>query len=294
VSEYLVAPIDPVSAITAICEIYADPALAELGRSFACVGAKGGVGSSTIAHNLAWAVAGIGAEVILADMDVPFGTAALDFNLEPAHGIADAIGDAERLDEVLLERLLTRCSDHLNLLAAPGRLEAGAEVEPEATERLLRVAQSTSPFLVLDVPHVWAPWVMSTLIAADEVVITAIPDLANLRNAKNIVAFLQDARPDHPPPKLLLNQIGMPKRPEIKAADFAEALQIEPIASLSFEPHLFGTATNKGQMIAQTSATSPSAKAFESLARELTGRSAPRRRRNAVPGISSLLRLLWR
>jgi pilus assembly protein CpaE len=294
VSEYLVAPIDPVSVITAICEIHADPAAEVLGRSFAFIGAKGGVGSSTIAHNLAWAVADLGAGAILADMDVPFGTAALDFNLEPAHGIAEAVEGIERLDDVLLERLLTRCGDRLDLLAAPGRLDAGADFELDASERLLRVAQAASPFLILDVPHVWAPWVKSVLTTTDEVVITAIPDLANLRNAKNIMAFLQDARPDQPPPKLLLNQVGVPKRPEIKASDFAEALQVEPVASLSFEPNLFGTAANNGQMIAQTSPKSPSAKAFAALARELTGRTAPKRRRNAVPGIGPLLRLLRR
>jgi pilus assembly protein CpaE len=294
VSEYLVAPTDPRSLVGAVCAIYADPTAAPLGRTFACIGAKGGVGSSTVAHNLAWAVAALKTDVILADLDAAFGTAALDFNVEPAGGLAEATKDAERLDQILLERLLIRSGEHLNLLTAPGRLDCGAELGPAAVEQLLQVAQTAAPFLVLDLPHVWTPWMQSILAAADEVIITAMPDLANLRNAKNLVAFLQEARPDQPPPKLLLNQVGTPKRPEIKASDFAEALQIEPVASLSFEPHLYGTAANKGQMIAQTSPTSSPARAFEALARELTGRSAPKRRGGALPGIGSLLRLLRR
>ena len=58
------------------------------------------------------------------------------------------------------------------------------------------------------------------LTQADEVVITAVPDLANLRNAKNIVDMLKKIRPNDTPPQLILNQVGMPKRPEIIAGRF--------------------------------------------------------------------------
>ena len=84
VSEYIVAPFDPISIIAAISRLYLDAGANKLGRSFAFIGAKGGVGSSTIAHNVASTIArAYGRDVILADLDLPFGSASLGFNLDP-------------------------------------------------------------------------------------------------------------------------------------------------------------------------------------------------------------------
>ena len=65
----------------------------------------------------------------------------------------------------------------------------------------------------------------------------------------------------------------MPKRPEIKPADFAKALEDEPLAIIPFEPQLFGTAANNGQMIAEVSAGHKTAEMFRQLAQVLTGRA---------------------
>ena len=67
----------------------------------------------------------------------------------------------------------------------------------------------------------------------DDVVVTATPDLANLRNTKNLIDTLSKLRPDDKPPRLVLNQVGMPKRPEISLSDFCEPLDIEAMAILS-------------------------------------------------------------
>jgi pilus assembly protein CpaE len=116
VSEYLVAPIEPISIVAAISRLYLIAGANKLGRSIAFVGAKGGTGSSTIAHNVASTIARVyGRDVILADLDLPFGSASLGFNLTPTQGIAQALDTASRLDDVLLERLLTTCEEHLNL-----------------------------------------------------------------------------------------------------------------------------------------------------------------------------------
>ena len=84
--------------------------------------------------------------------------------------------------------------------------------------------RATVPCIVLDVPHLWTGWTRRTLIGADEILIVAAPDLANLRNTKNLVDLLQSSRPNDRRPLYCLNQVGVPKRPEIKPADFAKAL----------------------------------------------------------------------
>ncbi|MFX4458613.1 AAA family ATPase, partial [Acinetobacter baumannii] len=90
------------------------------GNVIAFIGAKGGVGSSTVCHNVAYAMSeGSKSNVVVADLDLAFGTTGLDFNQDPVQGIADALLSPERLDEVLLDRLLTKCSDHLSIFSAP-------------------------------------------------------------------------------------------------------------------------------------------------------------------------------
>ena len=134
VSEYLVAPVDPVSIIAAISRLYLDAGAKKLGRSLAFIGAKGGVGSSTIAHNVASTIArAYGCDVILADLDLPFGSASLGFNLDPTQGIAQALDTASRLDDVLLERLLTKCEDHLSVLTAPATLVQSYDMEESSS-----------------------------------------------------------------------------------------------------------------------------------------------------------------
>jgi pilus assembly protein CpaE len=289
VSEYLVAPVEVMSIISGISGIYRDPGSEKLGQSYAFIGAKGGVGSSTVAHNVAWTMARlIGSDVILADLDMAFGTAGLDFNLDPTQGIAEAVFGADRLDEVLLDRLLAKCEDHLSLLAAPATLDKAYDFGEDAFDQMLEIVQSNVPTVVLDVPHMWTAWSRKTLISADEVVITAIPDLANLRNAKAIVDLLRQARPNDAAPKLILNQVGVPKRPEIKPDDFAAALQVTPIATIPFDPLLFGTASNNGQMIAEASAKTTVADAFADVAQVVSGRKELKKARKGGLNLGGL------
>jgi pilus assembly protein CpaE len=293
VSEYLVTPVDVMSIISAVSSIYHDSSTEKLGQVYAFVGAKGGVGSSTIAHNVAWTLARlVGSDVILADLDLPFGTAGLDFNLDPAQGMADAVFGADRLDEVLLDRLLAKCEDHLSLLAAPAALDKAYDFGEEAFEQVLEIVQANVPTVVLDVPHLWTSWARKTLISADEVVITAAPDLANLRNAKAIVDLLRQARPNDNPPKLILNQVGVPKRPEIKPDDFAAALQLTPIATIPFDPLLFGTAANNGQMIAEASAKTTISDVFAEIAQVVGGRKELKKARRRGLDLGPLLQRL--
>jgi pilus assembly protein CpaE len=271
VSEYLVVPVDPMSIVAAVSRLYQDGAN-KLGRTLAFIGAKGGVGSSTIANNVASTIARSGGrDVVLTELDLPFGSAGLDFNLDPTQSIAQALQDPSRLDDVMLERLLTKCEDHLSVLTAPGTLEQSYDPDENAIVQVIELAQTNVPFVVLDVPHLWTSWAKKTLLMADEVVITAVPDLTNLRNAKNLVELLKQARPNDAPPRLVLNQIGVPRRSEIKPAKFAEALGMELIARIPFDSATFSNAASKGRMIADVSANSAICTSFAKIAQIITG-----------------------
>jgi len=135
------------------------------------------------------------------------------------------------------------------------------------------------PCVVLDVPHQWTGWSKQALIAADDILIVAAPDLANLRNTKNLYDLLKTGRPNDHRPLYCLNQVGIPKRPEIKAADFAKAIEDAAVAIIPFEPQLFGAAANNGQMIAEISTNHRTAQIFRQLAQQMTGRAEPKKQR---------------
>src|SRR5580693_8675398 len=254
VSDYLIAPVNTLQVVRAVCGLFSAPDAKPVGRIIAVVGAKGGVGASTIAHNVAFSIArDLMLDSVVTDLDLAFGTAGLDFNQDPPQGIAEAVFSPDRVDTAFIDRLLSKCTDHLSLLAAPATLDKVYDFGADAFDSIFDSLRATVPCVVLDVPHQWTGWTKQTLVGADEVLIVAAPDLANLRNTKNIYDFLKTARPNDRHPRYCLNQVGVPKRPEIKAADFAKALEEEPMTIIPFEPQIFGAAANNGQMIAEIS-----------------------------------------
>ena len=292
VSEYLIAPVLPIDVVGAVCGLFSAPDAKPVGRVIAVVGAKGGVGSSTVAHNVAWAIArDLSLDSVVADLDLAFGTAGLDYNQDPPQGVADAVFSPDRIDTAFIDRLLSRCTDHLSLLAAPATLDRVYDFSAEAFEPVFDALRASVPCVVLDVPHAWNAWTRRVLVGADDILIVAAPDLANLRNAKNLVDLLRGARPNDRRPFYCLNQVGVPKRPEIKPADFAKALEDEPLVVIPFEPQVFGTASNNGQMIAEVAAGHRTADMFRQLAQVLTGRAAAKKARTGLlaPLIGKLL-----
>ncbi|PWK68382.1 CpaE family protein [Aminobacter sp. AP02] len=292
ISEYVVAPVSTADVVSVISSIFVDPEAEPIGRSIAFVGAKGGVGSSTIAHNVAWSMSTLfKSEVVVADLDLAFGTANINFDQDPAQGIAEAVFAPERVDEVYLDRLLAQCAEHLSLLAAPSTLERVYDFDAEAFTQIIDTAQRSTPLIVLDVPHIWSGWSKNTLLRADEVVITATPELANLRNTKNMVDMLKRLRPNDPPPRLILNQAGVPKRPEISAKDFSEPLGITPMAVIPFDPLLFGNAANNGRMLGEMDAKNAAVQTINEIAHVLTGRSeAKAKKPSGLGGILNRLK----
>jgi len=274
VSEYVVPPFQPLQILRTISGLFADPDAPFVGKQISVVGAKGGVGASTIAHNLAWALAeNTKVNTTLVDLDLSFGTTALDFNQEPTQTVADALLQPERADDSVIERLLAKASDRLSLFTAPASIGQIMDIPDESYISVIEVVRRNVPFLVLDLPHVWSRWVQRTLVASDEVIIVCQPDLASLRNGKNYIDQLKAARPNDNPPRLIINMSGVPKRPEIPVKDFGAAIGVEPEVILSFEPELFGTAANNGQMISETDGASRSAQAIDHMASLLTGRA---------------------
>lgn len=293
ISEYLVAPVTPMSFIESVAGLFQDPKAAPLGRIISFIGAKGGVGSSTLAHNFAWATSQRqNIDTIITDLDLAFGTASLNFNQDGTGGILDAIGQPDRLDSTLVERLMTKLGNKLSLLNGPGSVDRDFNIEAHSVESILNVVRSSAPLIVVDMPNMWAPWIKYTLLNSDEIIITATPELPSLRNAKNLIDLLKGSRPNDKPPRLVLNQVGIPKRPEISPADFGKALGLQPMAVIPHDPQAFGLAQGNGQMIFEVAAKSKAAEVMAEIAQNLVGhgKAAPVEKPKSKSLLSGLLK----
>ncbi len=289
VSEYLVPPLTPLVLVRAVTGLYSDPSAPFVGRQIAFCGAKGGSGSSTIAHNIAYSITErLQTGAVLVDLDLPFGTAGLDFNQDPLQGVVDALSQPDRLDPVLMDRMMARCTERLSLFAAPASLDGDYDISAEAFDEVTQKIRAAAPFVVLDLPHVWTAWKRKILLSSDDLVIVATPDLASLRNAKNVIDLVRRARPNDAPPRLVINQVGVPGRPEIPVKDFGEALGLTPALCLPFDPKLFGQAANNGQMLTEVNPKSRSAEGIDHLAEQIARREPP------APQKSSLLSGLFK
>ncbi len=275
VSEYIVRPQSPLQIIKTIADLYVDPSAPPIGKTMAFVGARGGVGSSTIAHNVGWCTAEeYKSDTIILDLDLPFGTASLDFDEEASAGLVEALNSPERLDDVLLDRLLQKHTERLSLFTAPSMLDRDFDLDDQAFETVLDVVRGTAPTIVVDVPHLWTSWSKRILMTADEIVISATPDLASFRNTKNLIDILGAARPNDSPPTLIINQFD-PKLSAVQADQFAEHVGIKPLQVINWDPQLFGAAATNAAPLMEVGAKSKAAQAIRELSAQLLGRNEP-------------------
>lgn len=290
VGQYVLTPLDAGSFLRAVRDVYGADKSAERGRRIAVLGAKGGIGASTVAHNVAWALARRYVRpVSLVDLDLHFGTAGIDFNHEPKFGLRDALNQADRLDEALMERLFTKDDDNLWLLASPPSLAEADLMSAERLEAVLEQVARMSTFVVLDIPHLWSGAIADALLVADEVLVVVEPDLPGLRNAQMLFETLGPARPNGSALRYVLNNVGLNRSTELSAKDFAETLGASAEAVIAWDPGTFRAASCNGQMIGEMRGKAKLAAQFDDLAQRLSGRRSDESARGRGGLLAALL-----
>jgi len=273
IQEYLPCPVDTGELLSVVERLFAAGDGAARARTIACIGARGGAGSSTVAVNAAYSLAQrYGEDVVLLDLDLAFGTAALSLNLLPGQNIAEALALSSRLDDVMVERFLSRYDEHLSIIASPVQLDSTIRFEMNAFEPLLDIVSARASFVILDLPHLWSSWVHEILIGANEVLVVATADLASLRTTKNLFELLRQRRGVNAPIRLVLNEVGLSRRTEISQKDFEKAVSVKPSEQIASNPVLFGTSLNDGAPVARMDPKSTIAQQFAHLAAVLSGR----------------------
>ncbi len=293
VADYLVIPSAPMRLIEAVLDLYRDPAKRPAGQVIAFIGAKGGCGSTTLACNVGRRLAHqADADVVVIDLDLPFGGADLAFNLEVPFSIQTLLNDPERIDESFLQRFSGKIGERLYLLAAPASLEFDAAVSAVALETCVAALKQQAGYVILDLPRVWSEWIREALVTADHVVVTATPDLVSVRNTRNILDLLVTRRPLDQPPTLVLNRVGAARRGEVAVKDFSAAVQFTPTLTIAEESQVFGLAASLGKMVQDVNRGSKGAQAIRDLAARLVS-TPPTRPGSATGGRSAWLGRLF-
>ncbi len=272
VSDYLVGPFDAAQIFDAIETVAIDPDAPPRGQMIAFVGAKGGVGSSTVAANVTWSLAKLyNDDAVMLDLDMAFGTVGLSFNQEPPQGMRDALDAADRLDEMLLERFMAVPEEHVKLLCSPVTLEAANDVDLRAMDSLFELVRRTAPFIIVDIPHGWTTWQQHAMMQADEIVLTSTLDLACLRDTKNMVESLESRRANDAPVRMVLNHQGAFKKTELSDKEFEAGVGSTGVLTIEHDANLFGNAANSGQVIGAMNSSHKVVEGFDELAKLISG-----------------------
>ncbi len=274
ISDYLLTPLTGEQIKESAIKIFQGEESESDGRVIAFAGMAGGAGSSVISHNVAHVLSEhYDEQVVCVDMDIPFGTAMLNYNAQPRQTIVDALTQSANLDAATLNQFFMEYGDSkLSTLGSPASLSTGLHVTSDPIEKLLRVLKPMAGFIVIDLPHLWEGWVNDVLAGADEVVMVCHPDLTNLRNVKNVIEYFGPKRGSDAPTRVVLNQTGAAKKAELSANDFKDALAIEPCVSIPYDPEAFGLALNNGEMMSKASAKSKATRGITELAKIISGR----------------------
>lgn len=275
ISDYLLGPVTVDMLRESFQETFTDADSAKNGRLIAFMPARGGVGNSAVAHHTAFALSKLyNEQVVVLDLDIPSGTAALVFNVQVRQSVADVLGQLNRLDEMLLERYLVPyepSENKVTILPSPASLNTGINVTTDGLALILKLIRRMAGFVVLDLPHAWEPWIRDLIVEVEELVVVAEPDLTSLRDAKNIIEFLGPNRGEAPT-RVVLNKVGTVKRAELSEKEFRDALAITPSIHIPSDPAAFSGALNNGELIFKGAGKSKAALAINELAKLISAR----------------------
>jgi pilus assembly protein CpaE len=284
VSDYIVKPLTRSLVQSAIDTVLgasipgSTPLSQKAGRVVTVVGARGGVGTTTIAANLAWYLANTeNRRVCLVDLDVIYGDCALtlDIKLNSTGGLREALESPTRIDELLVERAMVRSGDRLFLLGSEERLETSFRLEPESLEPLLEVLRKQFHYIVVDVPRGDGALLHRALELSNTRIVVLDQTARSIRDLLRLRSII-DAPQIGQRNLIVLNRLGEGGKADINLATLAETIGMPVDATVAFHPKSVVAAANAGKPI--VGEKGPIAAAIATIAAELSGRHTARRR----------------
>lgn len=242
-------------------------------KLIAVVGTRGGVGTTTIATNLASIIAtDLGAATALTDFDPYFGYAALALDLMPGRGLRDALEKPDRVDALFLERVMVKTADGVSVLSAEEPLAEVLNPQANAGEMVLAALREKFRFIIADLPRQMNPITRHILSKADHVILVAEPQVTALRDSLRYRDYLVETL-KLPAPQVVLNRVGLSANNEIGVREFEKNYGHDVLASLPFV-HEAIAAGAAGELLSTHPKANTLVSHLRTLARTLTGAEA--------------------
>jgi pilus assembly protein CpaE len=278
ITEYIVKPVTPQLLVRALAgrpERGGAAISQKLGKVVACVGARGGVGTTTVAVGLAWHLANEqNRRIALLDLDLQHGACALALNMRPTPGLREALVNPSRIDPVFIERVTAMNGERLAVLSCEEPLRDDIQFTAEAVQTAVAVLRAQSHYVIVDVPRIPGAPYRWALDAADFRVIVADQSLHAGRDAARLKTDLAADAAEHRN-LLVVNRGGEGGRHAISLKEMQQVLELRPNVVVPYEPAAFVKAINTGQP--PGAGRGRFAEAMSVLTREISGRSAQRR-----------------
>ena len=270
VADYLVKPITPNLLQKAILAATEQTGVIKgnhkLGKLVAVTGTRGGVGATTVAASVAWLIAHERRRrVALVDLDLQFGTVALSLDLEPSHGLREALENPNRIDGLFMDRVLIQHSERLFVLSAEESPDETLLLDYGAVELLMTELRNKFHYVIVDVPRSPNACTQQILQSATDLLLVTDLSLAGMRDTMRLIGMLPTTNASCNT-TLVVNRVGEHKHGEMPRAEFEKGVSRKLDLLLPFDAKTVAAATNFGQPVA--SAKGPVSAGL----REITGR----------------------
>ena len=281
VADVVALPFDPDEILQASISAAENEALsvAVPGKTapvIAVVRAVGGSGATTIATHLADELgreASAPRGACLIDLDVQFGAAATAIGLAPRRNLHDLLVAGDRSDGAFLRAVATEHSSHLSVIAAPDEIVPLETIETDYLLKIIDIAKREYDYLVLDMPSNWTSWNLSTVLAADQVLMVVELNIASLRQAKRRIELFRSFGVDSSRIAIVVNRVDKKLFRAISLDDVAKTLKQDVLVGIARETDLISTAQDQGKFARQIQRKSKFAAGIERLADLVIDRS---------------------
>ena len=264
-----------------------EAAKTRLGVTF--IGARGGVGASSLAASLAWHLSEKARrQTALLDLDLYFGTAALAFDLEPGRGLIDALENPGRIDQLFIERAMVKAGERLAVLSAEAAMAVPLNADGVALHHLAEEMRGHFDAVIVDLPRGLAIEHPHLVADAGHVVVVAEQTLACTRDTIRLLAWLKSAAPTAKV-SVVTNKVAASPPPEVSAKDFASSIEHAVDVALPFDMKVAGNAARAGKCLTAVAGTSKLGTGLTQLAALMTGDGAETA---AKPSIAEQIRAL--
>ncbi len=291
-ADYLVKPVsaDALEAAVARAETAVPDggqAARPMGRAIGVVGARGGVGASTIASNLAWLLANERERRVCAvDLDLRFGTLSLGFDIDASAGLREALEDPERVDDFFVDRAVVEVGERLSVLAGEEPLDDTPHVAGQAVPTILRTLRERYDLVVVDIPRHLLADRADTLEALSDLVLVSDLSLPGLRDSNRVLRFLQ-AQGNGAQIRVVANSVGKGGAGEIAPKEFDHELEGRLGRRIGRDPEVFAKAALAGKPLGEVAPKSRAMADLRGLLTDLVGEARRRKkmRKGRVRGL---------